>query len=177
MKYLTRELMERYGSENDAVVAAADAEWEAVLERYERYLQSIDGDLPEHIRQFNQLLLHDAVVWSIARQGNTLILVMHKDIPPSDIVILTCTLTQEPAIDKEAFPSESRGSIMDFQYDEFELIRQDGRTSFAQSIVFGNGWQISLRFSDVQVTLAAPIYPLAGTMLVPVSDAISAKSA
>jgi hypothetical protein len=66
---------------------------------------------------------------------------------------------------------------MDFQYDEFELIRQDGRISFVQSILFGNGWEISLRFSDVQVTLAAPIYPLAGTILVPVSDAIAAKSA
>jgi hypothetical protein len=71
MKYFTRELHERYGSEDDAVAAAADAEWEAVLDRYESYLQSIQSELPEHIRQFNQLLLHDAVVWSSPARGRS----------------------------------------------------------------------------------------------------------
>jgi hypothetical protein len=177
MKYFTRELKERYGSEDDVVASAANAEWEATLERYERYLQSIESELPEHIRAFNNLLLHDAIIWSIARQGNKLIIVMRKDIPPRDVVILTYTLTQEPIIDKEALPPEHCGSVMDFQYDEFELIREGDRTTYAQSIMFGNGWELSLRFSDVQVTLAEPVYPLAGTMLVPVSEAVGAKSA
>jgi hypothetical protein len=177
MKYFTRELKERYGSPDDAVADAAHAEWEAALERYGGYLQSIDGELPEHVRQFNQLLLHDAIVWSIARQEDWLILVMRKDIPPRDVVILTYTLTQEPVIDREALPSEHRGPIMDFQYDEFELVRENGRTSYAQSIVFGNGWEMTLRFRDVRVTLAEPIYPLPGTSLVPVSDSAAAKSA
>jgi hypothetical protein len=161
MKYFTRELQERFGSENDSVAAAADAEWEAVLERYDHYLQSIEGELPEHIREFNNLLLHDAIVWSIARQANKLIMVMQKNIPPQDVVILTYTLTEEPVIDKEALPPEHRGSIMDFQYDEFELIRDGERTTYAQSIIFGNGWEMSLRFRDVQVTLAVPVYSAA----------------
>ena len=80
-------------------------------------------------------------------------------------------------IDREALPPDHRGTVMDFQYDEFELVRQDGRTSFSQSIVFGNGWEMALRFSDVQVTLAEPIYPMAGTTLVPVSQSVTAKSA
>jgi hypothetical protein len=177
MKFFTRELLERYGSQDDMVANAADAEWEAVLERYERYLQSIEGQLPEPIREFTKLLLHDAIVWSIARQANKLIMVMHKDIPPRNVVILTYTLTQEPAIDKEALSPEHRGPIMDFQYDEFELVSGGDRPIYSQSIVFGNGWEMSLRFSDVQVTLAEPVYPLAGTMLVAVSDAVSARSA
>jgi hypothetical protein len=177
MKYFTPELLERYGSEDDAVALAADAEWEAVLERYERYLQSIEGELPEPIREFTKLLLHDAIIWSIVRQANKLIMVMHKNVPPRNVVILTYTLTQEPVIDKEALLSEHRGPIMDFQYDEFELTRAGDRITYAQSIVFGNGWEMSLRFSDVQVALAQAVYPLAGTMLVPVSDSITAQSA
>jgi hypothetical protein len=167
MKYFTRELMERYGSSDDAVADAAHEEWEAALERY---LASIERELPDHIREFNKLLLHDAIVWSIARQGNRLILVMRKDIPPRDVVILTYSLTEEPVIDdKEAGPPEQRGAVMDFQYDELELVREHGSKSYAQSIVFGNGWEMTPRFSDVQVALVEPIYP--------VSEAMTAKSA
>src|SRR5205823_11148806 len=48
MKYFTRELKERYGSPDDAVADAANAEWETALERYEQYLASIADDLPGH---------------------------------------------------------------------------------------------------------------------------------
>jgi hypothetical protein len=79
--------------------------------------------------------------------------------------------------DREALSAESRGAVMDFQYDEFAEIVLDGRATYAQSIVFGNGWELTLRFTDVQVTLAQPIFPLAGTVLVPVSEAGAAQSA
>jgi hypothetical protein len=177
MKYFTRDLQERYGSEDDAVADAANAEWEAVLERYERYLQTIANELPEQVRHFTELRLHDAVIWSIVRQANKLIMILHKDVPPRDVVILTYTLTQEPVIDKEALPAAHRCSTMDFQYDEFELLRDGDRANYAQSIVFGNGWEMSLRFSDVEVALAEPVYPLAGTRLIPVSGGVTAKSA
>ena len=48
---------------------------------------------------------------------------------------------------------------------------------YQHSIVFGNGWEMTLRFADVRVTLAEPIYPLAGTVLVPVSETAVARSA
>ena len=40
------------------------------------------------------------------------------------------------------------------------------RTMYQHSIVFGNGWEMTLRFADVRVTLAEPIYPVAGTVVV-----------
>ena len=177
MKHFTRELKERYGSSDDAIAIAADAEWEAALERYQRYLSSIEAELPAHIRDFNNLLLHDAIVWSIARHANNLTMVLRKDIPPRDVVVLTYELTDDPVIDKDALPPEHRSGVMDFQYDEFELLRQHERTTYQQSIVFGNGWEMTLRFADVRVTLAEPIYPLAGTVLVPVSETAVARSA
>jgi Protein of unknown function (DUF4085) len=177
MKYFPRDLLERYGSLDDAVANAAHAEWEAALERYEQYLQSIEAELPEHVREFNRLLLHDAVVSSIARQGDRLIMVLRKNIPPRDVVTLTYTLTAEPVIDKDALPADARGPVMDLQHDEFELVREGGRNTYAQTILFGNGWEMTLRFSDVQVTLADPVYPLPDTLLVPVPAAQVAKSA
>jgi hypothetical protein len=176
MKYFTRDLIERFGSEDDAVASAAQDEWEVVLERYERYLQSIESGLPQHIQEFTRLLLHDAIVWSIVRQGDRLIVVLRKDIPPRDVVILTYTLTEEPVLDKEALSAEHCGTVMDYLYDEFELIRAEGRNIYGQSILFGNGWEMTLRFSDVQVALAEPVYPLPDTMLVPVPTS-TARSA
>jgi hypothetical protein len=177
MKYFTRELIERYGSPDEAVARAADAEWEATLRRYEEGLRSIEPELPEHILEFTRLLLHDAVVWSITRQGDKLLMVLRKDIPPRHMVLLTYTLTDEPVIDREALAPAHRGQVMDYQYDEFELIREGNRQTYSQSILFGNGWEMSLRFSDVQVSLADPVYPPPGAVFVPVSPPIAAQSA
>jgi len=47
---------------------------------------------------------------------------------------------------------------------------------YAQSIVFGNGWQMTFHFSDVQVILAEPIYPTGGTLL-PGPESVTARSA
>jgi Protein of unknown function (DUF4085) len=161
MKYFTRDLIERFGAPDDAVARKAEAEWEAANERYEQHLRSIEPKLPQHIRAFNELLLHDAVVTSLARQGDKLIMVLLKDIPPRDLVTLTYTLAEEPTIQRQDAACEQRTKVMDFQYDEFDLI-EGGELVYYQSIVFGNGWEISIRFRDVQVALAEPLYPLPG---------------
>jgi len=177
MKYFTRAQMERFGSDEESVSLAAHDEWEQVVQRYESYLQSIEPKLPESIRAFLELRLHDAMIWSIARQRNHLIMVLRKDIPPRDLVILTYTLTTEPTIDKEAMSRDNQGEVMDFQYDESELIHEGDRKLYAQTIQFGNGWEMSLRFSDVQVTVADPVYPVPGTTLVPISNSLHTRSA
>jgi hypothetical protein len=177
MKYFTPSLIERYGSLDTSVADAADAEWEDALARYDSYLQGLDPELPQHIREFSRLLLHGAIVWSIARQRDKLIMVMRKDVPPQDTVILAYTLVGEPVINKEALSPEHRASVMAYQYDEFERIEEGGQEFYSQSIILANGWEMSLRFSDVQVTLAEPVYPLGNTMFVPVPVPVAAKSA
>jgi hypothetical protein len=103
-------------------------------------------------------------------------MVLRKDIPPQDVLILTYFLTQEPIVDKNALPACCRGPVMDFQYDEFELISENDRKIYSQDILFGNGWEMRLRFRDVQVSTASPVYPLSNAVLVPVESAV-AKSA
>lgn len=168
MNYFTRDLLQRYGSEDDEVADAANAEWEQVLDRYRHHLKQISPELPEHIRGCNELLLHDADVWSVAREGDHVLMIMRKDIPPRDLVILTYRLAAEPLINRAALPKEDCSNVMQFMYDELDLTHEGARTVYTQSILFSNGWEIQLRFHDVQVVLAEPMFPLNGTMLVPV---------
>ncbi len=159
MRYFTPELIARLNSTDDAVVNAAEAEWDRRLEAYEEELRRIEPDLAEHIREFNNLLLHDARVESLARRDEQLIMVLRKDIPPRDLVILTYTLAGEPVIDTEALPRETRSEVMEFDYDEFGVLHEGGQTLYIQSILFSNGWEVRLSFHDVRFILAKPLYP------------------
>lgn len=158
MKYFTRDLIERYGSPDDAVARAAGEEWETVLERYEQRLRELEPELPEPVREFNGLRLHDADVCCMARRGDQFFMVLHKDVPPRDVVQLTYTLVEEPWIDPEALPAAGRSAVMQFLYDEFDVANEGGRKVYAQSILFSNGWELRLRFREVRVSLADPVF-------------------
>jgi hypothetical protein len=159
MKFFTRELYEKSQSTDDAVLDAAEDEWEAALRRYEQHLQAIEPSLPAHLRAFNHLLLHDAMLQSIARQGDRLLLILHKDIPPRDLVILNYELDGEPVWEPFVLQPGGWSGMTEFNFDEFDVVQEAGRTLYTQEIVFGNGWLLRLRFRDVQVTMAQPIYP------------------
>jgi hypothetical protein len=158
MKYFTPELMDRLDSPDHAVARAADAEWDRRLEEYEQRLREIEPGLPEHVREFNNLLLHDARVLGIAREGDRLLIVARKDIPPRDLVLLTYDLVEEPFIDREALPAAERSPVMDYLYNEFDLVRQGDATHYTESILFSNGWELRLRFRDVRAAVADPLY-------------------
>src|SRR5262249_47053576 len=133
MKFFTPDLIQRLNSADAALAHAAQEEWENAVQRYEEYYKSIEPGLPQHIREFNNLLLHDAIVWSIVRRGNQLMMSLRKDVPPQDVVILTYFLTDEPLLDKEVLPPGQRSPVMDFLYDEFELLPEK---DYSQSILF-----------------------------------------
>jgi hypothetical protein len=162
MKYFTRDLIERYGSSDEAVARKAEAEWEAANERYEQHLQALAPRFPAPLRAFQELLLHDAVVTSLARRGDQFIMVLLKDIPPRELVTLTYSLVAEPRLIRPNGPVEPRPPVLDFQCDEFDLVDDGGQLAFEQTILFGNGWELTLRFRDVDVELAEPLYPLPG---------------
>jgi hypothetical protein len=169
MRYFTPELITRLNSPDEVVVNAAEAEWDRRLEEYEEELRRIEPELPGHVREFSDLLLHDARVYSLARRGDQLILVLHKDAPPRDLVIVNYTLAGEPVIDKEAPPANLRSQVMDFDYDEFGLTREGERAVFTQSILFSNGWEVRLRFHDVRFVLADPLFTPGGSCALPQS--------
>jgi hypothetical protein len=167
MKLFTPELYVRGQSHDPAVLNEVDGLWEAANERYEDHLRQIEPELPGHVREFIDLPLHDAAVWGIARRADQLVMVLRKNVPPRDLVVLTYTLAEEPFIDCEALPPEHRSSAMDFLYDEFDLVRDGDVKHYTQSILFGNGWEVRLRFRDVRVALADPVYAISGPMPTP----------
>jgi hypothetical protein len=177
MKYFTPELMARMGSPDAVVANAAAAEWDQVLERYEQGLQKIRADMPQHLRDFDGLLLHDADVLSIARREEQLIMVLRKDIPPRDVVILTYTLAAEPAINTAALPREESSPVMQFLYDELDVVRDGDQQIYTESILFSNGWEVRLRFRDVRVVVAGSVYPDNGPPGVALAAAVLPQSA
>ena len=170
MRFFTPELLERYSSADPAIASAAEAEWEAVSERYAQHLRALESELPVHFREFNALLLHDAALLSLAREGSRLIMVLKKDIPPRDLVILRYDLAQEPVLVPFARQPREWQKPTCFDFDEFDQ-EQAGREAVStQAIVFANGWELRLRFRDVQVTLAEPWVPANGQTAVPLTS-------
>lgn len=160
MKFFTRDLYRRCRSTDEAVLNAACEDWEQANEAYERHLAAIEPELPPHMREFTELLLHDAKVQSIARQGNRLILVLHKDIPPCDLVILNYELDGEPVVEPFADAPDDWNRPTTFQFDELDVEDKEGIKIYSQSIVFDNGWLMRLRYNDVRVTVAQSMYPV-----------------
>lgn len=168
MKYFTPELYVRGQAEDEETQDEVDRLWDEAVERYEQDLQRIRPHLPEHVRLFlDELLPHDAVVLSMARQGDKLIMALRMDIPPQDIVTLTYTLVAEPVINTTALPREHYSPRMDFMYDEFDMVEENGRQYYTQSILFSNGWEIQLEFSDVEVARAQTVYPVVRAACLP----------
>jgi hypothetical protein len=159
MKYFTRDLYRRCQSRDEAVLDAACTDWERANEGYEQHMQALEAQFPSHLREFTALLLHDARVLSIGREKNRLHMVLHKDIPPRDLVLLDYELEVEPMVEPFTDAPGDWSEPTDFQFDEVDFVIEGGRALYCQSIVFGNGWLMRLRFWDVRVTLAHPVFP------------------
>ena len=172
MRIFTADLLERYRSADPGVAQAAEAEWEEALARYEQHAQALEAGLPPQLREFAGLLLHDAVLQSMGREGGRLIMVLRKDIPPRDLVILSYQLEDEPVL--VPFVGQPREWRLPARFDFDELERREAgpRPLYGQSIVFDNGWELRLGFRDVQVTQAAPWSPVNG-LLPQTSPAVS----
>ncbi len=159
MKFFTRDLYRRCQSQDESVLDAACTEWERANERYEQHVQALEPKLPAHMREFASLLMHDARVLSIGRENNWLHMVLHKDIPPRNLVMLDYELEGEPMVEPFTDAPADWSEPTDFQFDEIDIVAEGERALYRQSIVFGNGWLMQLRFRDVRVTLAHPVFP------------------
>ena len=160
MKYFTPELYTRLQDSGTAAMDAADAAWEAAEEQYEQHLQRLAPALAPVLRVFDDLLLHDATVSSMSRRGDQLVIVLHTDARPREVVTLTYTLTGEPILDRKALPPEVRSGVMQYQYDEFDVIQTDSGTEYSHAILFSNGWEARVPFRHVEVVRAEPLYLL-----------------
>jgi hypothetical protein len=167
MKYFTPELIEHLGSPDDATAQAAHADWEDAVTRHETQLRAIRPELPAALADlWDNYYLHDAEVLSVGRQGQTFIIVLRLNVPPHELLILHYQLLEEPLIDTTALPSTHCSSPVAWMYDEVDLVR--GENSYCtHSILFSNGWEVQLRFRDMQLLTAQTLLPVASTSAFP----------
>src|SRR5207244_25735 len=86
--------------------------------------------------------------------------------------VLTYSLVADPVVDTGVFPQEHCSTAMQFMYNEVDCIQDGDQPVYTESILLSNGWEMRLRFRDVQVVQAEPIYPVRGTILVPVAATV-----
>jgi hypothetical protein len=103
---------------------------------------------------------HDANVLNMGQRGDTFVIVLQLDVPPNDLLTITYSLVAAPQIRRELFPASLRSPQPQWLHEELELIRDGGQKHFVHTILFSNGWQVRLPFREVQLTTAAPIFPV-----------------
>jgi hypothetical protein len=161
MKYFTPELVVAYGSDDPATWKDAEARWDDACARYDAYLASVKDRLPANLRHVEDTYrLHDAVVRGMGRRGGAFVLVLQPAGPPQPLLTFTYELVGEPHIRKDVLPAEyqSTGGYVDWQYDEIELGEGEPPT-WRQSILFSNGWEVTLHFRDVRVEEVEALLP------------------
>lgn len=164
MKYFTPELYGRGQSSDRRVQNEVDELWEKQVDLYDEHLQRISPHLPEQVRRYvEETYLHDARLSSIVRRGDDLLLTLHPDGFPRDVVLLRYQLAGEPVILKNVLAPEHCSTGTQFMYNEFDVVHEDGGTLFTESILFSDGWELQLKYRDVEVALAQAIYPVPQT--------------
>jgi len=160
MKYFTPELLIAYGSDDPATWKDAEARWDEACAGYDAYLASIKDRLPADLRHVEDTYrLHDAIVRGMWR-GATFVLVLQPLGLPQRLLTFTYQLVSDPVIRKDVLPSDYRstGDYVDWQYDELEMAEGEPPT-WRQSILFSNGWEVTLHFGDVRVEEAEALLP------------------
>jgi hypothetical protein len=157
MKYFTpaRHLALQDCSSPEAM-NAADADWEAAVDQYEAYLDTIKPSLPDDVRQLLEgYYLHDSAVVSMARHDARFDVTLQLVPPPHELLTISYELTAEPTLDEKAFASAGGVSPLWF-YEELSAVSG----GFQHSILLSNGWELTVPFRDVKLTVSTAIFPI-----------------
>jgi hypothetical protein len=159
MKYFTPELLHRYGSSDPAVYRTAAEEWEGRCERYKAYIETAKAHMPAGLLDLDRYLLHDAVVRAMGRKDDAFVITVQLDAAPHTLLTFTYDLVAEPVIKRGVLPPEecTPDSHIEWQYDEVEEIEDRGAI-WEHSILLSNGWELCIRFRDVEVTELQPVF-------------------
>jgi len=152
MKFFTPDLLFRFGSEDDAVADAAQADWEKADLAYRKRLNKIIlPGLPSAAKSFvKKLCLHDARLLIMAVSGDrlTVSLFLELDDPRNQGVLLhydlarTLKVVKHPEIREPDTPVE-------WLYDEFDVKVSGGQKVFTHSILFTDGNELRLGFRNM----------------------------
>ncbi len=176
MKYLTPELYLRLQDlSSDQAMDAAEAAWRRAALRYQRRLRRLRPSLPRGLRSLQENYhLHDAEVLFMGKQRRALVLVVRLDTPPRELLVLRYRLKEEAALTTTLLPQHD-GPVQ-WMYDEIDR-SETNPPGFRHSILFSNGWEMTLCVTAVTIQHVEALYPVPGTMLLPVATQPVPKSA
>jgi hypothetical protein len=158
MKYFTPELLARYGSPDDQVADAANAEWEAVTERYQKHLRAIEQRLPRKLRALHRrYYLHDAAVLFVGIADQVLHLTLQLDAPPKKTVFLRYRLVSEVQVTTHPHADQEAAQPLTWLYDEIDIARGGAFPVIEQWILFSNGRELTIHFQDLAYSTAEPL--------------------
>src|SRR5262249_48548307 len=118
MKYFTPELIAMGHSEDDRVLNEQERLWEEAGDRYVAHLETVRPRFPPGLRKIDEsYYLHDAMICSMARRDQTLVMTLRLDTPPQSILTFVYDVVEDPVIIKDAVPQKcfGIGSIVEWQ--------------------------------------------------------------
>jgi hypothetical protein len=159
MKYFTPERYLALQNADPVAMSAADAAWDAEVERYDAYLQGIIPEMPQSVRALlDGFFLHDSRVLIIGQRKNMLLISMQLDVPPKELLTITYTVAGSAEINKRSFYPPGGDHAPLWLYEEIELIHESEKSIFAHDILLSNGWVLRIPFSEVQLEVADPVF-------------------
>jgi hypothetical protein len=130
MKYFTPDMLERYGSADDADADQAQAAWEIASEDYSRQYKSIERSLPSRFRSvLDRFYLHDARLFGASVEAPYLFLTMQLDAPPHEVLVVQYHLLKKPVILHSARVSDPC-PFFEWLYDEVDVKEVDSIVFF-----------------------------------------------
>jgi hypothetical protein len=160
MKYFTYQRFQALQDTDGSAMDAADAAWQAAVEQYDAYLQTVRPDLPGPVqRLLDGFYYHDARVLSLGQRGDVFVISLQLDVPPNELLTLSYVLAGPPDLRQHSDPGPAGDGAPLWQYEELEVVGEGSGRHFVHSILFDNGWELRLPFRDVQLATTDPIFP------------------
>jgi hypothetical protein len=151
MKYFTPELLKHFNSLNEDIADAADAESEQAITAYKKHLDKIQEKLPENVRRLlSKFYLHDARVITLALGEGVFSIFLRLEAQRGVFLMIRYVLTGKLRFIRNWPPSEA-GPPLEWLYDEIGIRRKRRTTVFTHSILFTDGRELQLEFSDLQL--------------------------
>ncbi len=175
MKHFTPDLLDRFGSEIDAIADKAQTDWEKANLDYQEHYQSIEKSLPMKFRQvLDRFELHDARLYGTMFESPFLFVAMQLASPPYETLVLQYHLLKEPAVirhNQGAAPCP----YLEWLYDEVDVKKADDLAYFEHAILLTNGIEFRVAFVEFECLVLSPPIPETGLLGSVVLPALSQR--
>lgn len=146
MIYFTPELYERFNSLDDEIANQANDEWDQNLEKYANFQEDWKSQLSKNVREFQNLILHDAEVLEWKSVGENVILIACQENGNVYEIIYLDAKLKTIKHENKVFSWEQCLWL----YDELSF---GDKAEYIHNILLSNGKELHIEFEDIEVRL------------------------